>query len=92
MWIGVVLSAAAIFIFWVWSLSVLLSEAPGVNQRTETAEESFREIKDEMPGLWQSLGAGIGNILETVKEDVTAGALPSASLEPEVSAERLPIE
>jgi hypothetical protein len=94
MWVGSVLGAGVIFSFWLWSLTSLLAQAPQVDGVNDKALQSLNEIRQEAPGLWQSLTAGISEVINTAKEEINSSpsATPSASPDNQPGAERLPIE
>ena len=94
MWAGVTVGAAIIFVFWLWSLTVLLSQSPKANNENDKALQGLKEIKKEMPGLWQSLSAGISNVIDAAKTDLNSSPSfsPSASQANQPAIERLPIE
>jgi len=90
MWVGTILGAIIIFGFWLWSLSVLLAES-SANSRNDKALQSLSEIKNEIPGLWQSLSAGISNVINTAKEELNSSPSPAAPGS-QLEIEKLPIE
>ena len=95
MWVGTTLGAIIIFGFWLWSLTGLLTQSPKANEQNNKALQSLGEIKKEVPGLWQSLNAGISNVINTAKEEMNSSpsATPLASPESQAGqAERLPIQ
>lgn len=94
MWAGVTVGAAIIFVFWLWSLTVLLSQSPKANNESDKALQGLSEIKKEMPGLWQSLSAGISNVINTLKDDLnnSPSSSPPASQANQPAIEKLPIE
>ena len=93
MWLGVILSSLVILAFWFWSLTVFLAEASKTNVASDTSLQKLNEFKKEAPGLWQSLSAGIGNIIDTAKMNLNNSS-PSATPVPsaEGQREKLPIE
>lgn len=93
MWVGAIIGVTIIFIFWLWSLTSLLSQSTGA-KNNDKVNNGLSEIKKEMPGLWQSLSAGISSVIQTAKEDLSASPSPEAGIEEgsEASAERLPLE
>jgi len=97
MWVGTILGAMVIFAFWLWSLTGLLarSQSSKTDQANDKALQNLNEMKNEMPGLWQSLSAGISNVINTAKQDLNNSPSPTASVSPDsqsVIDERLPIE
>jgi len=95
MWVGTTLGAIIIFGFWLWSLTGLLTQSPKANEQNNKALQSLGEIKKEVPGLWQSLNAGISNVINTAKEEMNSSPSPAPSISPDSQAgqaERLPIQ
>lgn len=92
MWVAVAVCMFFIFAFWLWSLGNLNASI------TKSADEekisgTIEQLKKDVPSLWQSLGAGIGNVFESVKQELQnqpQATTPSATSEP--GQERLPIE
>ena len=93
MWASVTVGAAFIFVFWLWSLSALLAQTASQNNAGNEQLQKLGEIKKEVPGLWQSLSAGIGSVIDTVRNDLDDNneATPSAG-QTEEPMEKLPIE
>lgn len=97
MWVGSVLGAAVIFIFWLWSLTSLLAQPSKTNNGSDKVLQSLNEIKQEAPGLWQSLSAGISEVINTAKSELNSSPTPAQdnlsnqNNQPEV-IEKLPIE
>jgi len=79
-----------IFAFWLWSLTVLLTQAPQESGDQEKLVQSLDQLKKDVPTLWQSLGAGISNVFNTAQEDL-GGGQPSASPLSQPELERLPL-
>ncbi|MFH1385891.1 MAG: hypothetical protein ABIG65_02500, partial [Patescibacteria group bacterium] len=94
MWVGAILGSLVIFSFWLWSTAILLAQSPKTNKENDKAFESLNEIKKKVPGLWQSLSAGIGNVIDTAKEELNSSpsVTPQASEVEPSATERLPIE
>jgi len=93
MWLGVILSSLVILAFWFWSLTVFLAEASKTNVASDTSLQKLNEFKKEAPGLWQSLSAGIGNIIDMAKTDINSNSAATPSVSPvESQADQLPIE
>ncbi len=94
MWAGVTVGTAVVFVFWLWSLAILLSQSQKAGQEEEKVLQSLGEIKKEVPGLWQSLSAGISNVIDTAKEELNSSPSPTSSVSPgsQPGIERLPIE
>lgn len=93
MWFGAIVGMVIIFVFWLWSLSVLFSQSSKNENENSKPSQGLSELKKEIPGLWQSLSAGVSNVISTAKEDLknNDAATPSASPE-EQQVEMLPIE
>jgi len=68
MWVTVVVCMTFIFIFWLWSLKneELMSAKPTEDNKGILSE--LNQLKKEVPSLWQSLGAGISNIFQSIGE------------------------
>ena len=85
-----------IFTFWIWSLNLSMSVA--TDKKADAAQEKFFEnwnqLKEDAPTLWQSLGAGISNIINTAKDDLNSSpnSSPPASQENKPAIENLPME
>ena len=94
MWVGSILGAAVIFVFWLWSLSFSLAQAPVNDKGGDQALQSLKEIKEEMPGLWQSLSAGISEVISAAKGGLNSSPSVTPSSSPSINyqTERLPIE
>lgn len=94
MWAGAIIGAIIIFAFWLWSLTALLAQSTKPEQKKDNVAQSFDEVKKEMPGLWESLSAGISNVVKTVKDDLAASPSFEAELEDGsgLGAEKLPLE
>jgi hypothetical protein len=100
MWGGVIICMAAVFLFWFWSLNLTMN----TQTTKETKEQgelskSWEQIKKDVPSLWQSLGAGISNILKSgeeannVNSEQTLTPSPSTTGEPYSSVPvGLPVE
>lgn len=70
MWAVVIVCMVIIFIGWVWSLGGEMKSTGSQASKEKGVPEGWGELKKDIPSLWQSLGAGIGNIFETAKEKV----------------------
>jgi len=92
MWASVTVGAAIIFGFWLWSLSTLLAQTAPQNNAGNDQLKKLGEIKKEMPGLWQSLSAGVGSIIDTAKNDMAASPSPALQESPAQPADKLPLE
>lgn len=95
MWVAVTVCMTGIILLWIWSLGGLGKAQPQIS-RGETGElfGALGQIKKEIPTLWQSLGAGIGDVFKSIKEETQKLAEPSPSPETEKKTieEKLPIE
>ena len=93
MWAGVILSSLIIVIFWFWSLRLSLEASSNAPVLSDENLQKLNEMKKEVPGLWQSLGAGIGNIIDMAKTDINSNSAATPSVSPvESQADQLPIE
>lgn len=94
MWASVTVGAVVIFGFWLWSLSALLAQTAARGNAGNEQLQKLGEIKKEMPGLWQSLSAGIGSVIDAVENDLVASPSPEppASQENQPAMEKLPLE
>ncbi|MDD2753175.1 MAG: hypothetical protein PHT44_00980 [Candidatus Portnoybacteria bacterium] len=93
MWASATVGAVIIFGFWLWSLSALLAQTAPQNNAGNDQLKKLGEIKKEMPGLWQSLSAGVGSVIDTVKSDVAVSPNPAPQDSPaQQSTEKLPLE
>jgi hypothetical protein len=68
MWVGVIIFMVLIFSFWVWSLGNLVAQSKKTSADNNQIAQSLEQAKKDIPTLWQSLGAGIGNIFNSAKE------------------------
>ena len=97
MWVVVTVCMVIIFAAWVWSLTNIGTKATA-SQSQETADTlgQLGQIKQDIPSLWQSLGAGISNVFESAKEqlnNVTSSESTTPSATPvEAPAQTLPTE
>ena len=83
MWATVVVCMAVIFVFWLWSLSKEM-DLNNKQAQKEVAWGEWSQIKKDLPSLWQSLGAGIGNVFESIKEELK-NSEPAESAAPSVT-------
>lgn len=96
MWVGVTVCMTLILVFWIWSLNASLSSVADkqTSPATDNLKESWRQLKTDIPTLWQSMGAGINNILGTsgtiTSPAPAAGAVPI--IDDGQTRETLPIE
>jgi len=100
MWTGVILSAMVIFGFWLWSINDLFfqTQRAAILPADEELSQSLSQFKKDVPTLWQSLGAGISNVINSFGEvnsqpttqPAASDAAPSYSGLP--GEERLPLE
>jgi len=92
-WEGVTIFMVILLAFWLWSLgSAVGSQAK--NKSSDKGLESLGQLKNDIPTLWQSLGAGIGNIWGSIEQDLTNQSTDSGqeSASPSPFSDRLPIE
>jgi len=92
MWVGVIVCMVLIFAFWIWSLNVLVSQSKKEKSNDEKITQSLEQIRKDVPTLWQSLGAGISNVFDSVKEGIQAGEEPTERPGDNLLEEKLPIE
>jgi len=86
MWAGVAICMVIIISLWVWSLGDLLNN-PQTKEKDEEFLEDLNQAKKDIPTLWQSLTAGAGGVVRSIKDSVS-GSQPQESQEPQ----KLPIE
>lgn len=91
MWGGVAFCMFFVLAFWFWSLNDLLMAKNMQGDDGEKIMQSLDQVKRDVPTLWGSLGAGIGNIVDSINPPVSESANPVPSEQP-VITERLPIE
>ena len=92
MWAGVILSSFIVTAFWLWSLSVSLAESAKAPVSGGESLQKLNNIRKDVPSLWQSLSAGVGNIVDTAKTDLNNSA-PTSTPSPEAQrTDKLPIE
>ena len=91
MWVAVAVCMFFIFALWLWSLGNL-----NTSMTKSTDEEkisgTIEQFKKDVPTLWQSLGAGIGGVFESVKQGLENQPANSSPVPQEPGPERLPIE
>lgn len=68
-WAVTIVCMAVIFVLWVWSLGNDIAKTSAQNQQSGILD-NLKEAKEDLPSLWQSLTAGIGNVVDSVKEGV----------------------
>jgi Na+-transporting methylmalonyl-CoA/oxaloacetate decarboxylase gamma subunit len=81
MWTGVAVFMTFLFIFWVWTLGMNQSVEKNISQ--EQGTKSLDEMTKQIPTLWQSLKAGIGDIFQTMESSST----PSQNTEGQATIE-----
>ncbi len=92
MWLGVSACMIIFFVLWLWSLDSATKQARRTEEaKTNDFSQNWQQVKEDIPTLWQSLGAGIGNLFNSInstEEDLSSTASPEASL----PADKLPLE
>ena len=104
MWLGSIFGIAIIFSLWVWSLGGLLStQNTAKTASDQQLTDNFNQVKQDLPTLWQSLTAGIGDVTQSIKDGInqmsaannSASPAPSAQSNVQTSeqpAEQLPVQ
>jgi len=92
MWVAVAVCMIFIFVFWVWSLPKLSQPDEKSAAEQEKIIDNLKQLKNDVPTLWQSLGAGIGSIFESVKQGLENQPSNSSSAPQNPVQERLPVE
>jgi hypothetical protein len=74
MWVCAIICTVFIFSIWVWSLGNDIKQTGQVSTSnnqidTEKLLSGFSQMKEDIPTLWQSLGAGISNVFDSVQEN-----------------------
>ncbi len=91
MWVAVAVCMFFIFALWLWSLGNL-----NTSMTKSTDEEkisgTIEQLKKDVPTLWQSLGAGIGGVFESVKQGLENQPANPGPAPQSPGQERLPIE
>ena len=77
--------------FWFWSLNDLLMAKNMQGSDDKKIMQGLDQVKKDVPTLWGSLGAGIGNIVDSINAPASGSASPTPS-EQTVITDRLPIE
>jgi hypothetical protein len=62
MWAGVGICMVGFFVLWITNLNINFRDQKIAEQKNIEQSDSFLELKKEMPSLWQSLTAGIGDL------------------------------
>lgn len=89
-WAGVTILMVILFSFWLWSLGSAVSDR-SASQSSDRGLDSLVQIKEDIPTLWQSLGAGIGNLWSSAEQELE-GLPAGQSAAPSSSQDRLPVE
>ncbi len=93
LWAAVVFCLIIIFIIWLWSFnSTIKASLKNPIEQPSQIMGQIDEMKKDLPTLWQSLGAGISNLLNLGRQEVKY--LPeNQSVSPDnLPTEALPIE
>ncbi len=96
LWTAVIVCMAVIFVFWLVSLNFSLKESLGQKENNPTvsleAASEIKKLKNDLPTLWQSLTAGLSDILNFKNPEIKYESdNPAASVE-NPSQEILPVE
>jgi hypothetical protein len=68
MWLVVGVCMIFIFFGWFWSLSLNMKIITPTGE-AKNSQESWQQIKQDIPTLWSSLSAGISNVLDSFKQE-----------------------
>ena len=66
MWAVVIVCMLFILIGWLWSLGNTMNLATTQSQEQKSVMENLKDI----PSLWQSLSAGVGNVFNSLNEAI----------------------
>ena len=91
MWGGVALGMLFVLSFWFWSLSDSLVAKNDQGSDDKKIMQGLEQVKKDMPTLWGSLGAGIGNIVDSINSSTSEND-SSVSADQSVIVDKLPIE
>lgn len=92
-WLGVAVFMVILFSCWLWSMSNVFSSSQNKKEQSDKGLEGLGQLKSDIPTLWQSLGAGIGSVMDTVQGDLNTISSPSPTVSPdESSIDRLPVD
>ena len=82
LWVSVIICMTLIFGLWLWTLK---NEMNSVAQSSaaQNSLQGFTQLKQDLPTLWQSLGSGVGSVINSIKDQVSSQSSPT----PSVSAE-----
>jgi len=93
MWGGVAFCMLFVLSFWFWSLNnLVMSQKDQGSTDDKQIIQGLTQIKKDVPTLWGSLGAGIGNVVESIKESSGDGSSTGSTPSPALPADKLPIE
>jgi hypothetical protein len=93
MWTGVSVCMLFVLSVWFWSLNESIFAKKNEESDNKKIIEGINQVKKDVPTLWGSLGAGIGNVVDSIKEETSITATPSGSSDNSVApGEKLPIE
>ncbi len=70
MWGATIVCLVVIFCFWIWSLGDLMAESKANSKDGQQIMSGLSEIGKDVPTLWSTLGAGIGNVYDSVVNDL----------------------
>ena len=83
MWAVVIVCMVFILIGWLWSLGNTINLATTQSQEQKSVVDNLKDI----PSLWQSLSAGVGNIFNSFNEAIN-NSQPSPSSTPSATPQR----
>ncbi|MDD2730623.1 MAG: hypothetical protein PHW33_00660 [Candidatus Portnoybacteria bacterium] len=92
MWLGVTVCMIVFLFLWLWSLDSITGQArQQKEEKTDDFSQNWQQVKEDIPTLWQSLGAGIGNLMDSI--NLTEGSpSPAANEENYLPTDKLPLE
>ena len=85
MWAVVIVCMVFILIGWFWSLGNTMNLATTQSQEQSNVMENLKDI----PSLWQSLSAGVGNVFNSFNDAIN-NSQPSPSSSPSATPATLP--
>jgi len=93
MWVSVIVCMTAIFGLWLWSLQNDMTSVARSAQ-TQNGYQNLTQLKQDLPSLWQSLGAGVGNVFNSIQDQLnsqpSSQPSPASSSSPQASPSELP--
>jgi predicted PurR-regulated permease PerM len=86
MWLTVTFCMIVIFFGWLWSLTALNSQISSQTEQAQSNSNDWQQVSQDMPSLWSSLTAGIGNVFSSIKDGLQSqSSQESASSSPSES-------